>query len=100
MERKRITPEPLPRGIEQAKLLRFCNDAQGFKSLETWMREIMQQKGKIEAMVGFEPTGQYWFNLGDYLRNNGHLMGIVNPYHVKYTKELDDNSPTKNDRKD
>ena len=34
------------RGIEQAKLLQFSNDAQGFKSLETWMREIMQQKGK------------------------------------------------------
>jgi len=27
-------------------------------------------------------------------------LGIVNPFHVKCTKELDDNSPTKNDRKD
>jgi transposase len=25
---------------------------------------------------------------------------MVNPFHVKRTKELDDNSPTKNDRKD
>ena len=88
------------RGIEQAKLLRFSNDAHGYNSLETWMQEIMQQKGKTEAIVGFEPTGHYWFTLGDHLKGKGHKLAIVNPFHVKCTKELDDNSPTKNDRKD
>lgn len=88
------------RGIEQAKLLCFSNSAQGFESLDNWMSDIMQQKGKTEAIVGFEPTGHYWFNLGDHLKKKGHKLAIVNPYHVKCTKELDDNSPTKNDRKD
>ena len=88
------------RGIEQAKLLRLSNDAHGYNSLETWMQEIMQQKGKTEAIVGFEPTGHYWFTLGDHLKGKGHKLAIVNPFHVKCTKELDDNSPTKNDRKD
>lgn len=88
------------RGIEQAKLLRFSNSAQGFESLDNWMNEIMRQKGKTETIVGFEPTGHYWFNLGDHLQKRGHKLAIVNPFHVKCTKELDDNSPTKNDRKD
>lgn len=88
------------RGIELAKLLRFSNTAQGYETLEEWMQKIMEQKGKTEAIVGFEPTGHYWFTLGDHLQRKGHQLGIVNPYHVKCTREVDDNSPTKNDRKD
>lgn len=88
------------RGIELAKLLRFSNTAQGYESLESWMQNIMQQKQKTETMVGFEPTGHYWFTLGDFLQRKGHALGIVNPFHVKCTRELDDNSQTKSDRKD
>lgn len=64
------------------------------------MQHICKQHSKTEIIVGFEPTGHYWFTLGDYLKNQGHKLAIVNPFHVKRTKELDDNSPTKNDRKD
>ena len=88
------------RGIELAKLLRFSNSRQGYETLENWMQKIMQEHKKTEAIVGFEPTGHYWFTLGDHLQRKGHRLGIVNPFHVKCTKELDDNSPTKNDRKD
>jgi len=88
------------RGIELAKLLRFSNSAQGYKDLDNWMQNIMQEKEKTEAIAGFEPTGHYWFTLGDHLQRKGHRLGIVNPFHVKCTRELDDNSPTKNDHKD
>lgn len=88
------------RGIELSKLLKFSNTAEGFQKLEEWMQNISQQHNKTDIIVGFEPTGHYWFNLGDYLKDKGHKMAIVNPFHVKRTKELDDNSPTKNDRKD
>jgi transposase len=88
------------RGLELAKLLRFSNSRQGYEDLESWMQGIMKEHGKTEAIVGFEPTGHYWFTLGDHLQSQGHRLGIVNPFHVKCTKELDDNSPTKNDRKD
>jgi transposase len=64
------------------------------------MQKIMQEHSKTETIVGFEPTGHYWFTLGDHLQRKGHRLGIVNPFHVKCTRELDDNSPTKNDRKD
>lgn len=53
-----------------------------------------------EAIVGSEPTGHYWFNLGDHLVACGHKLAIVNPFHVKCARELDDNSPSKSDRKD
>jgi len=88
------------RGIELAKLLRFSNTAQGYEALGSWMKNTMQQQEKTEAIVGFEPTGHYWFTLGDHLQSKGHRLGIVNPFHVKCTRELDDNSPTKNDHKD
>ncbi len=49
--------------------------------------------------IGIEPTGHYWFDLVAYLENEGILLVMVNPYTVKQTKELDDNSQSKNDRK-
>lgn len=88
------------RGIELAKLLKFRTGAEGFALLDQWMREICTRHGKTDIIAGFEPTGHYWFTLGDHLKRGGYRMAIVNPFHVKRTKELDDNSPTKNDRKD
>lgn len=88
------------RGMELAKLLRFSNTAEGFNKLEQWMQDICRQHLKTDIIVGFEPTGHYWFTLGDFLKSQGHRLAIVNPFHVKRTKELDDNSPSKSDRKD
>jgi len=88
------------RGIELGKLLRFGNSAQGFSAFDAWLHEIQQKHEMTEAIVGFEPTGHYWFNLGDHLEACGHKLAIVNPYHVKCARELDDNSPSKSDRKD
>jgi transposase len=47
-----------------------------------------------------EPTGHYWKPLANYLILNGITVVMVNPYHTKRAKELDDNSPTKSDKKD
>jgi len=88
------------RGIELARLLKFSNTDQGFQRFDQWMRDICKQQEKTEIIAGFEPTGHYWFVLGDHLKRQGYKLAIVNPFHVKRTKELDDNSPTKNDRKD
>ncbi|MEN6389667.1 MAG: IS110 family transposase [Syntrophomonas sp.] len=88
------------RGIELSKLLKFNNTAEGFDHLTQWMQSICKQHDKADMIVGFEPTGHYWFTMGDFLKSQGHKLAIVNPFHVKRTKELDDNSPSKNDRKD
>lgn len=59
-----------------------------------------ERKNKYDVVVGMEPTGHYWFNLGHFLKDNEVRLVLVNPFHVKRSKELDDNSQTKNDRKD
>ena len=88
------------RGIELGKLLRFENSARGFEDFDAWLEGIKQRNGMTEVIVGFEPTGHYWFNLGDHLITCGHKLAIVNPFHVKCARELDDNNPSKSDRKD
>ncbi len=88
------------RGIELGKIFSFSNSREGFKNLKSWMQLLGVMLNKSDAIVGIEPSGHYWFNLGAYLEDEGILLVMVNPYAVKQTKELDDNSQSKNDRKD
>ena len=88
------------RGIELGKTYKFSNSQEGFQSLKDWMQYLQKKSDKSDAIVGIEPTGHYWFDLGAYLENEGILLVMVNPYAVKQTKELDDNNQSKNDRKD
>ena len=88
------------RGIELGKVYKFSNSREGFESFAEWMRGLQDKYRKTEVIVGIEPTGHYWFDLGAYLEDEGILLVMVNPYAVKQTKELDDNSQSKNDNKD
>ena len=89
------------RGIEFSKKpFKFTNDEIGFEGFFSWMLEIKRKHSMKKVVPGMEPTGHYWFNLGKFLQDNEIRPVLVNPYHVKTSKELDDNSPTKNDRKD
>ncbi|MFC4770344.1 IS110 family transposase, partial [Effusibacillus consociatus] len=45
-------------------------------------------------------TGHYWFPLAEFLQDESIQVVVVNPHHVNKSKELEDNSPTKNDYKD
>ncbi len=54
-----------------------------------------------DAVVGMEPTGHYWKAQANFLMKQDHIhVVLVNPYHTKKAKELDDNSQTKSDKKD
>ncbi len=89
------------RGIEYSKKpFKFSNDEAGFASFKAWILEYKEAHDKDKVVPGMEPTGHYWFNLGKFLQDNGMKPVLVNPHHVKKSKELDDNSQTKNDRKD
>ena len=88
------------RGIELGKVFRFSNSREGFDSFRNWMQWLQDKYKKSDVIVGIEPTGHYWFDLGAYLEDGGILLVMVNPYAVKQTKELDDNSQSKNDCKD
>ena len=88
------------RGIELAKIFSFSNSREGFENFISWMRHLQNKYKKSDVIVGIEPTGHYWFDLGAYLEDESILLVMVNPYAVKQTKELDDNNQSKNDRKD
>ncbi len=88
------------RGIELGKIIRISNDAQGFRLFKLWVNELKGKYNRDTVMVGMEPTGHYWFNFAQFLKDSGIRIVLVNPFHVKRSKELDDNNPTKNDRKD
>lgn len=88
------------RGFEFGKRLIFENRIHGFELLLEWAERHAKENEKGHIIFGVEPTGHYWFNLAYYLTARGYDFVLVNPMHVKKSKELDDNSPTKNDTKD
>lgn len=82
------------------KAFAFSNDSEGFASAKDWMLELAAASNKDQIVVGLEPTGHYWFCLAAWLVSNGISVVQVNPYAVKQTKEVEDNSQLKDDRKD
>ena len=88
------------RGIELGRIFTFSNSREGFENFKGWMRRLQDKHKKSDAIVGIEPTGPCWFDLGANLEDEGIHLDMVNIYVVKQTKEPDDNSQSKNDRKD
>jgi transposase len=88
------------RGLELGKALKFRNDKNGFETILASIQSICKFKKLDKVIVGMEPTGHYWKPLANYLILNEITVVMVNPYHTKRAKELDDNSPTKSDKKD
>ncbi|MGY4111929.1 IS110 family RNA-guided transposase [Aeribacillus sp. SP014] len=88
------------RGLEFGKRLIFENRIHGFQTLLDCVKRHQNDNHKDHVIFGMEPTGHYWLNLAYFLKAKGYDVVLVNPMHVKKSKELDDNSPTKNDTKD
>ena len=89
------------RGMELSKkAFSFSNTGAGFASFESWYECQRRAAGLRRIMVGLEPTGHYWFNLNQFLSENGITVVLVAPQHVKHSKELDDNTQRKDDLKD
>ena len=78
----------------------FSNDLEGFRSAREWAVKIAAGYNKSQIVLGLEPTGHYWFCLATWMVSNGISVVQVNPYAVKQTKEVEDNSQMKDDRKD
>ena len=89
------------RGFEFSKrAFRFSNTNVGFLSFLRWLEEVSAKTGMKKIIVGCEPTGCYWLTFQKFLQDHDILLVTVNPYSVKRSKELDDNSPEKSDLKD
>jgi len=82
------------------KVLKFRNDKECFETILINIQAICKLNKLDKVIVGMEPTGHYWKPLANYLILNKIPLVKVNPYHTKRAKELDDNSPTKSDKKD
>lgn len=87
------------RGVELEKVFKFENSAEGFKDFYEWIEWLKRQTDKDCILVGAEPAGHYWFSLASYLKEHSIKLVLVNPFHVKRSKELDDNHPSKTDAK-
>ena len=82
----------LPVGIHQS--------LKGFENFRKQVDQWLDDHKKSHVLIGFEPTGHYWKNFAAFLREVDLTFVIVNPMHVKRSKEFDDNLQTKNDQKD
>ena len=78
----------------------FSNNSEGFQNAKDWAMRIAAEHDKQQIVLGLEPTGHYWFCLAAWMVSNGISVVQVNPYAVKQTKELEDNSQLKDARKD
>lgn len=89
------------RGIEHDKALKFENNRNGFNAILTRIYEICKKEDFNKVIVGMEPTGHYWKAFANFLLKQARItVVLINPYHTKKAKELDDNSQTKSDKKD
>lgn len=86
-------------GVE-VNAFKLYNEGHAFMSLLQKIRQV-QNKHQAEAcLIGMEPTGHYWLPLAYFLRAHKQPFVLVKPSHVRWSKELADNSPLKTDQKD
>ena len=91
----------LARGFEVSKKpFSFENTREGFEKFVSWTYNLATVNMLTKIFVAVEPTGHYWFNLADYLKAYDVKLVMVAPQHVKHSKEMDDNTQRKDDRKD
>ncbi len=88
------------RGIIVGDPLTFENSEVGFERLLNWIQSLQKQKNLNAAIVGMEPTGHYWKNLSNWLKEQKIEVVTVNPHLVKRNKENRDNTQSKSDKKD
>lgn len=91
----------LPNGKEIKKSFSFHNNKKGFESLVETIKNVLTMLNFKKVIVGMEPTGHYWKPCARYLKQIEWIKVVtVNQFHVKNSKEFDDNCQTKNDKKD
>lgn len=90
------------RGIELRKSIKVNNSMSGFENLLEIVEKVKQKYEAENVVIGMEPSGHYWRAFGWYLKLHESMPILVgvNPYHVKQSRELYDNSQTKSDPKD
>ena len=71
-----------------------------FMRLCQTIADLQEQHQSKDALIGMEPTGHYWLPLAYFLHACKQPLVLVQPSHVRWSKEMGDNSPLKTDEKD
>ena len=67
------------RGQEYGKkVFHFNDDVEGYKAFKGWVEAHKARTGAEAVIVGFEPTGHYWFSFGRYVKQMGMMLVLVN----------------------
>ncbi|WOD65210.1 IS110 family transposase (plasmid) [Niallia taxi] len=82
------------REIELGSTCLFNNNHEGFRTFINWINQIKESCGMESVITRMKPTGHYWLNL--HILKEQQIKLVT----VKHSKELNDNSPTKNNVKD
>ena len=91
----------LARGFEVSKKpFPFMSTGDGFDSFVSWAYNLADSHKLTKIMIAMEPTGHYWFTFAAFLKRYDVHVVLVAPQHVKHSKEMDDNTQEKDDRKD
>ena len=86
-------------GVEIAAF-KLYNESHAFMSLLHRIRQVEKQHQCVSSLIGMEPTGHYWRPLASFLQSHKQPVVHVQPAHVRWSKEMADNSPLKTDEKD
>jgi transposase len=85
---------------DQVKIFKIFNQGRGFGKLLSEIARLKERHRCSHVLVGMEPTGHYWYPLAYFLEKHKQAFVTVSPAHVKWAKQLEDNSPLKTDPKD
>jgi len=88
------------RGMELSSTITFNSNRKGFSQFHEFITDISNIQGKSDIIVGFEPTGPYGDTFVQFMLSKGIKVVLILGAQVKAAKELDDNTPSKNDYKD
>ena len=79
---------------------KLYNEGTAFMAFLKTIDQVKNQHQCGACLIGMEPTGHYWLPLACFLRAHKQPFVLVKPSHVRWSKELADNSPLKTDQKD
>lgn len=85
---------------QEVKPFAFHNTGHDFNKFWDNICTFRMEQGLEEVVLGFESSGPYAEPLCHFLRKKDVHLVQTNPMHTKRLKELQGNSPEKNDKKD
>jgi len=84
----------------RGKAVRVDVSRAGFEATDTYLRESFPEALPEQMLVGLEFAGHNGFTFAHFLAQRGYRVVSVLPFVTKRLKEVEDNSPRKDDAKD